>query len=110
MLKNIKRIGVRIMRRKDNNNGLSAVEYRQKTVLDKFDARFYCTANKELANELIKLKKYLYFTEKEPHFKNKDKIVTVFYFEMIKEIHYDVAKIKAKLDEKYKNKKKKVVK
>ena len=90
---------------KDNNNGLSATEWKAKTVLDKFDAKFYCTTNKALANELIKLKKYQYFTEKEPHFKT-GKIVTVFYFEMVREIHDDIAKIKAKLNEKYRNKKK----
>ena len=45
---------------KKDNNGLSAIEYKAKTVLDKFDARFYCTSNKEIANELIKLKKYQY--------------------------------------------------
>ena len=87
------------------DNGLSAIEYRAKTVLDKFDARFYCTSNKEIANELIKLKKYQYFTQREPHFKT-GKIVTVFYFEMVREIHDDIKKIKAELDEKYKNKKK----
>ena len=90
-----------------DNNGLSAVEYKAKTVLDKFDARFYCTTNKEIASELIRLNKYLYYTEREPHFKT-GKIVTVFYFEMIREIHDDIKKIKKKLDEKYKNKKKKV--
>lgn len=87
------------------DSGLSAIEYRQKTVLDKFDAKFYKTTNKALANELIKMGKYLYFTEKEPHFKTGE-MVTVFYFEMIREIHDDVKRIKAKLDEKYKNKKK----
>ena len=92
---------------KDNNNGLSAIEYRAKTVLDKFEPRFFCTTNKEIASELIKLKKYQYFTEKEPHFKT-GKIVTVFYFEMVREIHEDIKLIKKKLDEKYKNKKKKV--
>ena len=93
--------------RKDNN-GLSAIEWKQKTVLDKFDARFYCTSNKEIANELIKLGKYLYFTEREPHFKT-GKVVTVFYFEMVREIHDDIKLIKKKLDEKYKNKNKKKV-
>ena len=90
--------------RKDNR--MSYGEFKAKTVLDKFDAKFYKTTNKALANELIKMGKYLYFTEKEPHFKDKDKIVTVFCFEMAKEIHDDVKRIKAKLDEKYKNKKK----
>ena len=91
------------MSKKDN--GLSAIEWKAKTVLDKFDARFYCTTNKEIASELIKLNKYLYYTEREPHFKT-GKIVTVFYFEMVREIHDDIKKIKQKLDEKYKNKKK----
>ena len=91
------------MSKKDN--GLSGVEWKAKTVLDKFDARFYCTSNKEIANELIKLNKYLYYTEREPHFKT-GKIVTVFYFEMVREIHEDIKLIKKKLDEKYKNKKK----
>ena len=91
------------MSKKDS--GLSAIEYRAKTVLDKFDARFYCTSNKEIASELIKLNKYLYYTEREPHFKT-GKIVTVFYFEMVREIHEDIKLIKKKLDEKYKNKKK----
>lgn len=95
------------MGRKDGN-GLSAIEFKQKTVLDKFTAKFFCTSNKELARELISLGKYLYFTEREPHFKT-GKIVTVFYFEMVREIHDDIKRIKAKLDEKYKNKKKKVV-
>ena len=94
------------MVRKDNGLGMSAIEFKNKTVLDKFNARFYCTSNKEIANELIKLNKYLYYTEREPHFKTK-KIVTVFYFEMVREIHDDIKKIKQKLDEKYKNKKKK---
>ena len=89
--------------RKDNR--MSYGEFKAKTVLDKFDAKFYKTTNKALANELIKLKKYLYFTDKEPHFKTGE-MVTVFYFEMIREIHDDVKRIKAKLDEKYKNKKK----
>ena len=89
--------------RKDNR--MSYGEFKAKTVLDKFDAKFYKTTNKALANELIKMGKYLYFTEKEPHFKTGE-MVTVFYFEMIREIHDDVKRIKAKLDEKYKNKKK----
>lgn len=91
--------------RKDNN-GLSAIEHKAKTVLDKFDAKFYRVVNRELAIALIKMGKYLYFTEREPHFKNKDKIVTVFYFEMARGIHDDVRRIRAELDEKYKNKKK----
>ena len=91
---------------KDNGIRLSGTEFRAKTVLDRYEARFYKTTNKELANELIKLKKYQYFTNKEPHFKDANKMVTVFYFEMIREIHDDVKRIKAKLDEKYKNKKK----
>ena len=91
------------MSKKDS--GLSAIEWKVKTVLDKFDARFYCTTNKEIASELIKLGKYLYYTEREPHFKT-GKIVTVFYFEMVREIHEDIKLIKKKLDEKYKNKKK----
>ena len=41
---------VKSMSKKDN--GLSAIEYKSKTVLDKFDARFYCTSNKEIANVL----------------------------------------------------------
>ena len=94
------------MGKKNNEIRMSGTEFRLKTVLDKFDAKFYKTTSKELANELIKLKKYQYFTEKEPHFKDKNKMVTVFYFEMVKEIHDDIKKIKAKLDEKYKNKKK----
>lgn len=91
------------------DSGLSAVEYRQKTILDRYDAKFYCTTNKEIAGELIKLGKYLYYTEREPHFKT-GKIVTVFYFEMIRGLNEDVKKIKSKLDEKYKNKNKKKVK
>ena len=87
------------------DNRMSYGEFKAKTVLDKFEAKFYKTTNKELANELIKMGKYLYFTDKEPHFKTGE-IVTVFYFEMIREIHEDVKRIKAKLDEKYKNKKK----
>lgn len=90
---------------KKDNVGMSATEFRAKTVLDKFEARFYCTSNKEIANELIKLNKYLYYTKREPHHRT-GKIVTVFYFEMIREIHEDIKKIKAKLNEKYKNKKK----
>lgn len=90
--------------RKDS--GLSAVEYRAKTVLDKYEAKFYRVVNRELAIALIKMGKYQYFTEREPHFKNKDKIVTVFYFEMARGIHDDVKKIRTELNEKYKNKKK----
>ena len=92
------------MSKKNNEMRMSGTEFRAKTLLDRYEARFYKTANKALANELIKLK-YLYYTEKEPHFKT-GKIVTVFYFEMVKEIHDDIKKIKQKLDEKYKNKKK----
>ena len=87
------------------DNGLSAIEWKAKTVLDKFDARFYRIVNKELASALIKMGKYQYFTEREPHFKT-GKIVTVFYFEMARGIHDDVRRIRAELDEKYKNKKK----
>ena len=94
------------MGRKDNGLGLSAIEYKNKTVLDKYTARFYCTTNKEIASALIELGKYLYYTEKQPHHRT-GKIVTIFYYEMIREIHEDIRRIKAKLDEKYKNKKKK---
>ena len=94
------------MRKKNNEIRMSGTEFRAKTILDRYEAKFYKTTNRELANELIKTGKYLYFTEKEPHFKDKNKIVTVFYFEMIREIHDDIKKIKIKLDEKYKNKKK----
>ena len=93
------------MRKKDNGLRMSGTEFRAKTLLDRYEARFYRVTNRELANELIKTGKFLYFTEKEPHFKT-GKMVTVFYFEMVREIHEDVKKIKAKLDEKYKNKKK----
>ena len=93
------------MGRKDNGLGMSATEYKAKTVLDKFDARFYCTSNREIARALIELNKYLYYTEREPHHRT-GKIVTVFYFEMVREIHEDIRRIKAKLNEKYKNKKK----
>ena len=87
------------------DNGLSAIEYRAKTVLDKYEPKFYRILNRELASALIKMGKYLYFTQKEPHFKT-GKIVTVFYFELARGIHDDVRRIRAELDEKYKNKKK----
>ena len=92
---------------KKDNNGLSAIEWKSKTVLDKYEAKFYRVVNRELAIALIKMGKYQYFTEREPHFKT-GKIVTVFYFEMARGIHDDVRRIREELNEKYKNKKKKV--
>lgn len=73
---------------------LSNSEYMAK---NKKSDRFYNVSNKAVAEQLIKLNKYLYFTTEEPHWRYKDKIVTVWNFEFSKEIFEDVKKIKDKL-------------
>lgn len=59
---------------------------KQEEFVKNIEMKFYETTNRELANKIIKSKKVLYFTEREQHWKNKGKIVTVFYFEMCKEL------------------------
>ncbi|MDU1566428.1 MAG: hypothetical protein E6876_04340 [Clostridium sp.] len=60
--------------------------------------KFYEVTNVYIAEELIKLNKYLYFTEKRPHWKYKNKIQRIWYFEMPRDIFLDVKNIKSKID------------
>lgn len=73
---------------------LSKQEYRAKN--QKSD-KFYKISNRAVAEEVIKSNRYLYFTTEEPHWKYKNKIVTVWNFEFSKDIFEDVKKIKDKL-------------
>lgn len=73
---------------------LSRREYKAK---NQPSDKFYKVSNKAVAEELIELNKYLYFTTEEPHWKYKNKIVTVWNFEFSKDIFEDVKKIKDKL-------------
>ncbi|EOR27457.1 hypothetical protein A500_04531 [Clostridium sartagoforme AAU1] len=60
--------------------------------------KFYEVTNVYIAEELIKLNKYLYFTEKIPHWKYKNKIQRIWYFEMPRDIFEDVKNIKSKMN------------
>lgn len=60
--------------------------------------KFYEVTNVYIAEELIKLKKYLYFTEKRLHWKYKNKIQRIWYFEMPRDIFEDVKNIKSKIN------------
>jgi hypothetical protein len=62
--------------------------------------KFYEVTNVKVAEELIKLNKYLYFTEEREHWKYKGKMQTVYYFEMFREIFTDVKVIKENLKNK----------
>lgn len=68
---------------------------KQEEFIKNVEIKFYETTNRELANKIINSKKVLYFTENQQHFKNKNKIVTVFYFEMCRELWDIVNKYKA---------------
>ncbi|WP_111930497.1 hypothetical protein [Clostridium tertium] len=58
--------------------------------------KFYEVTNVNIAEELIKLNKYLYFKEEKPHWKYKNKMQTIWYFEMTRDIFSDVKDIKSK--------------
>lgn len=60
--------------------------------------KFYEVTNVYIAEELIKLNKYLYFTEERPHWKYKNKMQTIWYFEMPRDIFLDVKNIKSKIN------------
>ena len=62
--------------------------------------KFYEVTNFKVAEELIKLNKYLYFTEERPHWKKKGKMQTVWCFEMMRDIFVDANNIKEKLKNK----------
>lgn len=62
--------------------------------------KFYEVTNFKVAEELIKLNKYLYFTEEKPHWKYKNRVQTVWCFEMMRDIFSDVENIKNELKNK----------
>lgn len=68
---------------------------RNEEFIKNIEPKFYSTTNKELIKKIIDSKTVLYFTEREPYWKNKNKIVTVFYFEMCRELWDIVNKYKA---------------
>ena len=53
--------------------------------------KFYSVTNVWLAEQLIKMSKWPWFTEEQPHWKYKDKMQTVYCFEYSREI-VEVAK------------------
>ena len=75
---------------------LSWEELRAKTILDNVEAKWYQVFDEKVARELIKLHKYIYFIEEEPHYKTK-KLVKCWCFEFDKNIFDDVKVIKNKL-------------
>lgn len=75
---------------------LSKEELRAKTIFDNVEARWYQIFDKKIAEELIKLHKYMYFIEKVEHYKTK-KLTKCWCFEFDKNIFNDVKLIKNKL-------------
>lgn len=75
---------------------LSYEELRAKTILDNVDVKWYQVFDKRIAEELIKLNKYMYFVEEVPHYKTK-KLSKCWCFEFDKNIFDDVKVIKNKL-------------
>ena len=75
---------------------LSYEELRAKTILDNVDAKWYQVFDKKVAEELIKLNKYMYFIEEVQHYKTK-KLSKCWHFEFDKNIFDDVKVIKNKL-------------
>lgn len=75
---------------------LSKEELRAKTILDNVEAKWYQVFDKKIANELIKLHKYMYFIEEVEHYRTK-KLVRCWHFEFDKNIFDDVKVIKNKL-------------
>lgn len=75
---------------------LAYKELKAKTMLDNVEAKWYQVFDKKIAEELIKLHKYMYFIEKVQHYKTK-KLVKCWCFEFDKNILTDVKVIKNKL-------------
>lgn len=75
---------------------LSYEELKAKTILDNVDAKFYQVFDEKVAEELIKLHKYMYFIEEVEHYKAK-RLVKCWCFEFDKNIFNDVKVIKNKL-------------
>ena len=82
---------------------LSWEELRTKTVLDNVEARWYQVFNNELARELIKLHKYMYFIEEVEHYKTK-KLTKCWCFEFDKNIFDDVKTIRSDLNKRKRGK------
>ena len=75
---------------------LSYKELKTKTMLDNVEAKWYQVFDEKVAEELIKLHKYMYFIEEVEHYKTK-KLSNCWHFEFDKNIFNDVKVIKNKL-------------
>ena len=75
---------------------LSYKELKTKTMLDNIEAKWYQVFDEKVAEELIKLHKYMYFIEDVEHYRTK-KLTKCWCFEFDKNILTDVKVIKNKL-------------
>ena len=75
---------------------LSREELRTKTIFDNVEAKWYQVFDEKVAEELIKLHKYMHFIEEVEHYTTK-KLSKCWCFEFNKNIFDDVKIIKNKL-------------